>query len=516
MDNLVMLARPEEALAERIRREKARRHLVEFSEYVDRKYIAARHHKLVGALLEKVELYIRTKGAEGIGRLMLFEPPRHGKSEQVSRKFPAWLLGRDPDFRVILASYNADLATDHNRAVRDIVLSDRFGALFGSLASRSDPVELSEDSRSVKSWDLASPHRGGIVAAGVGGGVTGKGADLLIIDDPFKNREEAESESHREKVYDWYRSSAYTRLEDGAAVVLMHTRWNPEDLAGKLLKQMALDERADRWTVVNLPALAEVNDLRSEIGGQAALLEGLAPDAPDPLGRTAGEALWPEKYSAEDLERIRANVGDYDFESLYQQRPYRRSGSIFKREWFAIVDTLPSREEVVGRIRAWDKAGTASGEGGDWAVGVRMSITRDDVIYVEHVSRGRYTPLGREEEILRCAKADREQFGEVTIWHQQDPASAGLDSAQATSLALAKRGFTARFEPVTGDKEVRAGPWSTACQAGRVRLVRGSWNAAFIEEHVAFPKGKFDDQVDASSWGYVRLNSISPSGGIFV
>jgi predicted phage terminase large subunit-like protein len=245
-------------------------------------------------------------------------------------------------------------------------------------------------------------------------------------------------------------------------------------------------------------------------------LEGLAPEGPDPLGREAGEALWPEKYSAEDLERIRANVGDYDFEALYQQRPYRRSGNMFKREWFAIVEALPKPEEVVGRIRAWDKAGTASGEGGDWAVGVRMSITRDDVVYVEHVSRGRYTPLGREEEILRCAKVDREQFGEVTIWHQQDPASAGLDSAQATSLALAKKGFTARFEPVTGDKEVRAGPWSTACQSGRVRLVLGGWNSAFIEEHVAFPKGKFDDQVDAASWGYVRLNNISPNGGIFV
>jgi len=161
-------------------------------------------------------------------------------------------------------------------------------------------------------------------------------------------------------------------------------------------------------------------------------------------------------------------------------------------------------------VRAWDKAGTKSGTGGDYAVGVRMSMTVDEVIYVEHVSRGQYTPMGREEEILKCAKMDAQLRGiGAVIWHQQDPGDAGLTAAQATNRMLAKHGYSAHFQTMSGDKEVRAGPWSTAVEGGQVRLVRGGWNAAFIEEHVSFPKSKYDDQVDAASYGFSKLHSRS-------
>lgn len=500
----------ETARKELARRSLARRHLVDFAEYIAPWYAAAAHHRLVAELLEQVETYVRTKGQTGIGRLMVFMPPRHGKTEMVSRLFPAWLLGKQPDARIILTSYNADLASKNSRAARDYVLNERYRPVFGSLGSVDEPVRLSEDSRSVTSWDLASPHRGGVAAAGVGGGITGMGAHLLVVDDPFKNREEAESEAQRDRVFDWFRSSAYTRLEDGGAVVVMHTRWHQDDLAGKLIKEMANDPRADRWIILNLPAIWEppaVPDNKTwDEYQREKMLDGVYLEQSDPLLRKPGQALWPRKYDEGDLEHFQVAVGQYDWGALYQQNPYLRSGSLFRREDFTVVDLPPKNEDIVGRIRGWDKAGNKSGTGGDYAAGVLMSITKDDIIYVEHVVRRQCTPLQREEELMRCARNDRQLRGNVEIWHQQDPGTAGLESAQNTNKRLAKEGFTAHFETMSGDKTVRAGPWATAVEGGQVRVVRGAWNEAFIEEHVAFPKGAHDDQVDVAAFIFNKLS----------
>ena len=508
-------------------REAAKRYFVGFECYVASYYKPANHHRLVAKYLEQVELYIRTKGKQGIGRLLILEPPRYGKSEQASRHFPAWVLGKNPDIRVILTSYGADLATKFSRAARDIVLSHSFKALFGTLAGEESPVVLAEDSRSVKSWDLAAPYRGGMMAAGVGGAITGTGAHLLIVDDPFKNREEAESEAHRESVWEWWTSTAYTRLEDGAAIVIMLTRWHGDDLAGRLLKQMATDPKTDRWTVVCLPAFAESYSQEShrieESGGSPTeeksfeeyqrmkMLEGVWVNERDPLGRQAGEALWPEKYSVEDLERTRAN-SEYDFQALYQQSPYLRQGNMFQREWFTIVEAGPKLEEIVNRMWFWDKAGSQKVVAGtNYACGVVMSFTKDELVYVENIARRQCTPGERDKMMVSAMKADRETGRPIhCIWHQQDPGSSGLDSAQMTNQMLVKAGFNKiRFETVRGegDKEVRAGPWSSALQGGMVRLVRGGWNQAYIEEHVRlkFPSVTFDDQEDASSWGFGKL-----------
>ena len=216
---------PRDAKRESDRRKLARAKFLYFCKYVDPKFEEAADMKLIADKLEDVARDLQTRGKEGIGRLMILMPPRHGKSELASRKFPAWVLGRLPDTRIIMASYGADLASKNSRAVRDLLNGKRYQALFGGLSSTSEPVELSSDSRSVASWDLAQPHRGGVVAAGVGGGITGLGADLLILDDLFKNREEAESESRRELVHDWYNSSVYTRLEKEYSVChyVLHT-----------------------------------------------------------------------------------------------------------------------------------------------------------------------------------------------------------------------------------------------------------------------------------------------------
>ena len=509
--------RPEEARRELARRELARRHLVDFSEYVAQPwYKAARHHKLVAKYLEQVELYVNSKGQEGIGRLLIFEPPRCGKTEQVSKHFPAWVLGKHPDLRIILASYGADLATENSRAARDIVASDRYQAIFGSLATVEKEVEISTDSRSVQAWDLASPNRGGVRAVGVGGGITGKGADILIIDDPFKNREEAESEAYRRKVWDWWTSSAYTRLEDHAAVIGMLTRWHGDDWAGRILHLMASDPKSDQYIILCMPALWEEPSIPEGKTFQdyhkEQLWQGIWIEDKDILGRKPGDALWPEKYSADDLLSIQANMGPYDWEALYQQAPFSRQGTMFKREWFTIVEAPP--EKVKRRVRYYDKAATQGG--GAYTAGPCLSSGEDGLIYVEHVARGQWESYQRDEEIVKTGKMDQKYRPGVTvIWHYQDPGSAGVDSAKATNAKLAKAGLEAHFEVVSGSKEVRAGPWSSALEAGLVRLGRGGWNEKYIEEHVAFPKGRYKDQVDGSSGGFAKLQEGVVDGQLF-
>ncbi len=496
---------PDAARGERVRREQARRNFMRFCQYVDRRFETPAHVQLVADKLQQVARFIESGGKEGISRLMIELPPRHGKSELASRKFPAYFLGRRPDSRVILASYGADLASNHSRAVRDLVMSTRYQALFGGLSSKDEPVELSSDSRSVAKWDLAAPHRGGMVAAGVGGGITGLGADLLILDDLFKNREEGESEARRDFVNDWYKSSAYTRLEPFAAIILFFTRWHPDDQAGKLIARMVEDPTTDQWDIVFLPALA-LGDFPTSVEAQREKMrEGVYLPMADPLGRKPGEALWPGRFGEKWLEAKKANIDLYEFEALYQQMPYLREGGFFKREWFTIVDNGPGKDAVM-RIRYWDKASTPGG--GDFTAGVLISKDKDGNYFVEHVARGQWSPGDRDRKMAEIGKQDYEQFGAFAIWHQQDPGSAGKDSAQSTSAVLAEAGLTARFEPVTGDKEVRAGPLSSAAQAGKVKIVKAAWNGPFLDELTSFPKGRFDDQADAGASAYNKVREM--------
>jgi phage terminase large subunit-like protein len=508
-----ILVKPEAAKRELARRELARRHLVDYQKYINPWYRPGRHHILVGAILEQVLNFVQTKGETGIGRLLILEPPRHGKSQQGSIDFPSFFLGKLPDDRVIITSYGLDLAADFSKKIRDIVTGDRYANVFGRRSSIDTPIELSSDSRSMKAWDLSAPYRGGVVAAGVGGGISGKGAHLFIVDDPFKNREEADSESHRDKVWEWWQSTAYTRLEDGAAVIGILTHWHGDDWAGRLMKAMATDPKADQWKIISLMARWELPELpedkKFEEYRREQMLMGNWVELIDPLDRKPGEALWPDKYNEEDLERIEANLGPYEWAALYQQNPYSRVGGMFKREWFSIVDELPKDEEgklrlPVIRVRYYDKAGTEGG--GAFTSGVCMSLYADGFIYVEDVNRGQWGMYHREEEMLKTAQLDKKyRPGKTITWHPQDPGSAGKDSAQATNAKLAAAGLEAHFELVTGSKEVRAGPWSSICEAGKVRLLRGGWNNPFIEEHVAFSKGKYKDQVDGASGAYSKM-----------
>jgi predicted phage terminase large subunit-like protein len=278
----------------------ARGHLRLFGQYVTPAWQwNPRHWKLIAEKLMAVE-----RGE--IKRLMIFTPPRHGKSELSTIHFPAWYLMRNPHRRIIVTSYSADLAKTFSLRTR---------ALVREYGKQLFNIELSDELQKAEQWGLKG-HHGMLLAAGVGGPITGQGAGLFLIDDPLKNAEEANSPTIRQKIWDWWTSTAYTRLEPDGAVVLTLTRWHDDDLAGRLLKEMGKED-GEQWEVLRLPAVAE------NINGD-----------PDPLKRTDGESLWPERFDEGTLERIKRSVGTYVWNALYQQRPQDLAGGGFKAHWF--------------------------------------------------------------------------------------------------------------------------------------------------------------------------------------
>ncbi|WP_329131517.1 terminase family protein [Streptomyces sp. NBC_01476] len=235
-------------------------------------------------------------------QVMLTMPPRHGKSQRASRWGPLWYLRRHPEHRVMIASYGADLADDHGRWVRDQI-QDNSPAL---------GIKLNPASHAAARFDLeqrrGSSVRGGMVTAGVGGGLTGKGFNLGIVDDPFKGHDDASSPAQRERVWEWYRSVFFTRRAPAASIILINTRWHEDDLSGRLLAH-----EPHRWEQIDLPAIADSAD--------------------DPLGRPIGKPLWPEQYDAKELADTRESVGERIWYALYQQKPRPLEGGVWKWAW---------------------------------------------------------------------------------------------------------------------------------------------------------------------------------------
>jgi len=495
---------PQAALAERVAREKARRHLVDFGEYEFPWWRAAGVHRLMAEELEQVYRFIETEGREGTGRLILEIPPRHGKTELVSKLFPAWLLGKLPNSQVILTAYGAELASDNSRAVRQIVTSQRFGSVFGARSALATPVELSDDARAKANWNLGEPHRGGVVAAGVGGGITGYGAHLLVVDDPFKNREEAESEAERRRKISWFTSSAYTRLEKGGAVVIIHTRWHREDLIGLLLKSMAMNPLADQYRVVCLPALAlnEDEHATDEEEQRRALLEGLWMDTADALGREAGAALWEEKYSRERLEQIRSSLEAegalMDWYALYQQQPRPSEGGFFENRDFEIVERAPEGM----RWQRYVDLAISEKRTADFNASVAVGMDKDGTVYLRDMLRVQgWTEFSGLVSEVMLSEQER-----GTTWGFEDVAFQALALRELQRNPRLARVAMMPVKP-DGDKVQRARPLQARARMGKVKLVRGNWNQAFILECLDFPNGRHDDQVDSASGGLGMISN---------
>lgn len=385
---------------------------------------------------------------------MLSIPPQHGKSSLVTERYTVYRIWKNPALRVGIGSYNQDFANRFGRRTKKLALSAG--------------IEITANERSAANeWENA--QGGGIISVGVGSGITGRPIDLFVIDDPVKSREEAESLAYRNRVGEWYTDDIYTRLQENAPIILIMTRWNEDDLAGRI--QNSID--AQNWTIINLPAEAEDND---------------------PLGRAEGEPLCPERFSKEALLDKRNVLGSYGYAALYQGRPAPREGGMFKRGWFEIVSKIPAS---VRRIRRWDLAATK--DGGDFTAGVKMAVA-DGIYYIEDVRRFQESAHGVKLNVKQTAMLDGRT---VPIWMEQEPGSAG--KAVIADYARLLDGYSFHGEPSTGSKELRAEPFAAQCEAGNVKLVEGRWNKTFLDELEIFPNGSHDDQVDAASGAYNKL-----------
>lgn len=410
---------------------------------------------------------------------MIFMPPRHGKSMLTSEHFPPWLLGRFPHKNVMLCSHTADFAASWGRKARDVI-EDVGSKMFG--------VQVRGDSSAADRWQLQGAT-GGMVTAGVGAAITGRGADVLIIDDPVKDLAEAYSPTVRQHTWDWYTGTALTRLEPGGAVVLIMTRWHIDDLAGRLLKaQRDGGEGSAKWEVLSLPALAEADD---QFG-------------PDALGRKPGEALWPERFDAPALIQRKQEMGTRMYTAEYQQRPLPdEGGGVFLREWWKYYDSNRITDSWEFRLFSIDTAFKDRTQN-DYSVVAMWCVMRGE-LYVPFVFRAKmqYPELKRSVANLAA---------------QWRPNALLIEDAASGQSLIQELRRSSRFNiPVIAarpdsDKYTRAVAAAPEVEAGKVYLPAGApWVHEFIEEHANFPNGVNDDQVDTTTQAIRYLRS---KGGV--
>jgi predicted phage terminase large subunit-like protein len=413
-------------------------------------------------------------------RLVITQPPRSLKSICTSVAYPAWALGRDPSMRIACASYSQELAAVFARQFRAVVTSDWYRALFPNL-------RLSKDTEA----ECVTTRGGGRFAVAVGGSFTGRGADVIIIDDPMK-ADDAQSEKTRTAVNNWYGTTLVSRLDDKeeGAIILVMQRLHEDDLAGKLL-------RDEGWHHLDLPAIAEE-------------------DQEIPIGpcvmhrRKKGEVLHPARESLAVLEQIKREMGSLAFSAQYLQRPVPLEGNLIKRDWLKRYDSLPSRERVV---QSWDVASTAKGTG-DWSVCTTWLVAQRDY-YLVDVWRGRLEYPRLRRKLIALAR--KHAPNEILI----EEAGPGLHLVQELR-ANPEVGVPVPIgiKP-EGDKIVRMEAQSARFEAGQIYLPNEApWLSAFLHEILAFPNTRYDDQVDSVSqflnWAETRFEPLPiPCGDPF-
>jgi predicted phage terminase large subunit-like protein len=466
-------------------------------------FTAPKHVRLIAWLLS-------CNASGHLRRLGLSQPPGTGKSEVVDYYDSGLLLEHDHRRRIVVASYSGELVEEQGKRVRNLI-EDNAEYL---------TVRLMQDSRAADRW--RTTKGGGMWTVGVGGSLTGRRASNFKIDDPHKNFAEAMSELQQTTVWDWYKSTARTRLLPRAPLIVVQTRWAEGDLIGRLT---SLDENRGDWCFVKLPAIAEEDESiesvlgMSIVGGEAVpwatRLRAAGLILPD-WRRDKGEALWPELepgvpwFDVEEYTDIRHEVGEVVWAGLYQQRPAPMEGGLFKRgDWRRLDAGLPRGRYLF--VRRWDFAATEGA--GDWTAGCLMAMNRETrMLYIVEMRRARLAWSDVKQYVKITAQEDKERYGHVLIRAEQEPGSAGKGVA-SDLMADMFAGLPAKFIRSTGEKPVRALPLSGQVGAGNVYLCRrpvgeGEWVVPdwwqwLIEEAAVFPNGKNDDLVDVASLAYV-------------
>jgi predicted phage terminase large subunit-like protein len=422
----------------------------------DTGYRPAAHHLYLISALEGLS------GGE-YDRLMILMPPGSAKSTYASVIFPVWWFTQHPRSSIISASHSRSLAGHFSRRVRSLIVEK--GEYLGFRVTR--------DHRAIDTW--ATNSGGEYLSVGVRGAIAGHRADLVIIDDPIKSQADAESGRQREHVWDWYKSDITTRLKPGGKVVLIMTRWHPDDLGGQLL-----EHSEPEWRVVRFPALAEAND---------------------PIGRPVGAPLWPEWEGHDELSRKRELIGERAWSALFQQHPLPSSGRLFSVDRITVLDSPPDGEAIV---RGWDLAATGSTgrNDPDWTVGVKLSREKSGRYVLLDIVRIRGTPHEVEELIVSTAQKDGTK---VIVAMPEDPGQAG--KSQMSYLTRQLGGFHVISSRETGSKATRAMPLASQVEAGNVSIIRADWGRKLLDEMGDFPWGKKDDQVDALVRAFTTLTT---------
>jgi len=454
------------ALEGLVRQDLARRRLLDFAHHVYPNFAAPPHIRLIADLLEQAERKV-------LRRIAISVPVRHGKSVLGSQLFPAWFVGRHPALNIILASHAEDLATRNSRAARSFLQDDRWPF---------PDVRLATDSQSAQRWNTSA--RGGVFAIGVGGGITGRGADGLIIDDALHD---GLSDAECESAFRWYSEVAVPRLEPGGFIVVIGARFSTNDLIGRILES----DDGPNWHVVNLPALAGEDD---------------------PLGRAPGAALWPERMDIAEIEMRRSIMGSHAFESQFLQRPTPRGGAMFKRGWFAqrYVGGIPATMLPDPRVYAYESVfGTSearptpqppavvmavdtaskTGISNDYSALATVACDRSGY-YIVDVVRERL----EFADLLRCIQSTYEKWLPAYIF--VEAASSGIPIVQ--ELKRCTR-LPVIGVPPKGSKIARAEAVTPWFESGNVYIPqRARWIEQFLDEICAFPVGRHDDVVDAA------------------
>lgn len=445
--------------------EDERTNLLSFVKYTMPEYIVNWHHEKICSMLDGF--------ASGkISRLMVFMPPQHGKSELVSRRLPAYMLGRDPDLRYIGASYSEELACSFNRDTQRIVDDTPYSEIF-EFSNKSVP-----NRRYLKRADMfeIEGYRGYYKSVGIGGSLTGFSADVLSIDDPVKGPEQAFSEAYRRSVWEWYTSVVETRLHNKSRLLLTMTRWHEDDLAGRLLQI-----EPDKWEVISFPAIKESDG-----------------DEQDP--RQTGEALWPGMHSLDTLESIRRK-SERTFISLYQQRPAPEEGNIIKKQWFKyfFLDELPAGSTVdFYTDTAYGK------ENSDNSATICYTICNGS-IYVRDVWTANLNYPEFKRTYVDYVSTHGYSHASECVFEPKATGISIVQDLQETVLADGMKLNVIEDSPPKDDKLTRVMASSPAIESGRVYLLKGgAWCDKFLEECAAFPNGKYDDQIDALSGVIMR------------
>lgn len=440
----------------------ARAGLIEFSQFIDpnaRKWYRAGHLRRIADLLERVE-----RGE--LKRVIISVPPRHWKSSLFA-KFLAWYLGRHPEQSIINASYALSLAEKASVEVRENIANNgRYKQLFD--------VKVARNSNRADDWRLVTGFRSSFRAVGVGGGITGHGANLIGIDDPIADYEAAQSETQREKLWEWYRQVLRTRLEPGGAIVLIQTRWHEDDLAGRLL-QAERDEGGEHWEGLNLPAYSEETK----------------------------SYLWTDRYSVGEYAAIRASVGEYAWGSLYQGNPAPLEGNYIKRSWFEYVPKFP--DDATWFVRPVDFAFTekqTQKHDPDFTATLKATVVNDTVFLAEpRMWRKNIEDTAAEVIAIKWNEPSvRLGIGRVAV-------------KSAIVAALNNSGMTIEEYEEDTDKLARASAWIQLASAGRIKLVgtEKEWEP-FMAQWAAFPNGAHDDAVDVVSGACRMLGLVFVTG----